>query len=116
MIYVKRIEDWGDIKAALDLYDRTPVGTKVVVLGLHDPALSPELAQVYEGLAPMMPPEYHLSGGNVAEIVKTHSLAPAVLEGIFRGGLTLINGPSPLSRREREMINTVVSSANRCFY
>jgi hypothetical protein len=89
----------------------------IKTIGLHDPELSPELAQVYEGLAPMLPPEYHIGGGNdVAAIVKTHSLAPAVLEGIFRGGITLINGPSPLSRREREMINTVVSSANRCFY
>jgi len=89
----------------------------IKTIGINDPELGPELGEAYQSLAQGMPPEYHIGGGNdVAGIVKSHSLDPAVLKGIFSGGLALINGPSPLSRREREMINTTVSAANRCFY
>ena len=88
----------------------------IKTIGLHDPELSPELGQAYMSLAQGSPPEYLIGGNDVAGIIKSHSLAPAVLRGIFSGGLELINGPSPLTRREREMINTTVSAVNRCFY
>jgi hypothetical protein len=89
----------------------------IKTIGLNDPELGPELGQAYQSLAQGLPPEYLIGGSNdVAGIIKSHSLAPAVLKGIFSGGLQLINGPSPLTRREREMINTTVSAANRCFY
>jgi hypothetical protein len=89
----------------------------IKMIGLHDPELGPELGEAYQSLAQGVPPEYLIGGSDdVAGIIKTHSLAPAVLRGIFSGGLELINGPSPLTRREREMINTTVSAANRCFY
>lgn len=90
----------------------------IKTIGFNDPELGPELGEAYQSLAEKgLPPEYHIgSSTDVAGIIKSHSLAPAVLKGIFSGGLELINGPSPLTRREREMINTTVSAVNRCFY
>jgi alkylhydroperoxidase family enzyme len=89
----------------------------IKTVGFRDPELTPELARVYQQVNPLMPAEYAMNGTDDAPgIIKAHSLDPAGLEKIFRAGLHLVNGPSPLSRREREMINTVVSAANRCFY
>lgn len=86
-------------------------------IGLRDPELTPELLGAYGVANTLMPPEYAMSGEtDVPGIIKAHSLDPKALELVFRAGLHLVNGPSPLSRREREMINTVVSSANHCFY
>jgi hypothetical protein len=87
----------------------------IKMTGLQDPDLTPELAEAYQSLGPHMPPEY-MGGKDVAEIVRVHSLDPTAVRNVFTAGLHLIGGPSPLSRREREMINTVVSTANRCFY
>lgn len=89
----------------------------IKTLGFHDPELTPELAAAYQQVHSLMPPEYAMSGTHdVPGIIKVHSLDPEGLRKIFLAGLHLVNGPSPLSRREREMINTVVSAANRCFY
>ena len=89
----------------------------IKTIGLKDPDLTPELAAVYQAMGPLVPPEYRSPGqDDVGSITKSHSLDPTALGTIFMGGLHLINGPSPLSRRDREMINTVVSAANRCFY
>ncbi len=54
--------------------------------------------------------------GRVYNIIKVQSLSPATLRastGLYSAAL---HGPSGLSRTEREMLATVVSSANRCFY
>ena len=89
----------------------------IKTIGFHDRELTPELAAAYQEVHPLMPPEYAISGTQDAPgIIKAHSLDPAGLRKIFLAGLHLVKGPSPLSRREREMINTVVSTANRCFY
>jgi hypothetical protein len=85
--------------------------------GLHDPDLSPELLKSYQQICPMMPPEYALNGvQEVPGIIKVHSLDPVGLQKVFVAGLHMVNGPGPLSRREREMITTVVSATNHCFY
>jgi len=54
--------------------------------------------------------------GRVAHIYKVHSLNPRSLlahHTLFR---TLMFGPSPLERYQREMIATVVSALNDCPY
>lgn len=89
----------------------------IKTIGFHDPDLSPELIAAYQAAGAGAPPDYKVGGGDdAAEIVKSHSLDPQALRLLFGFGMHLINGPSPLSRRDREMINTVVSTANRCFY
>ena len=54
--------------------------------------------------------------GRVWNIVRIMSPNPAVLEasmGLYRA---VMFGPSPLSRRQREMMATVVSASNGCHY
>jgi len=54
--------------------------------------------------------------GKVFNIVKLQSLNPTVLHASMEMYLATMHGPSGLSRVEREMLATVVSGANRCFY
>jgi len=54
--------------------------------------------------------------GRVFNVVKIQSLNPRALEASTKLYLTLMYGPSRLSRLEREAIATVVSRASNCFY
>ena len=54
--------------------------------------------------------------GGLANVIKAHSLNPKVMLKHFELYMSLMFSKSPLSRREREMIATVVSSANKCLY
>ncbi len=54
--------------------------------------------------------------GKVFNIVKAMSLRPAVLRESMRLYREVMFGESPLSRQERELLATVVSRANECFY
>jgi len=54
--------------------------------------------------------------GGVDNILKVHSLNPPSLEAHFQLYVTLMRGPSELSRAQREMIAVVASAANRCHY
>ncbi len=54
--------------------------------------------------------------GIVFNILKIQSLNPAALRASMELYLATMYGPSGLSRAEREMLATVVSWANRCFY
>ncbi len=54
--------------------------------------------------------------GKVFNILKIQSLKPAALRASMELYLATMYGPSGLSRAEREMLATVVSWANRCFY
>lgn len=66
------------------------------------------LARVYEAIAG--------AGRRVANILKIHSLHPEGMrehDALYR---TLMFGPSPLSRTEREAIAVVVSKTNGCHY
>ena len=49
-------------------------------------------------------------------IVKIMSLNPNTLQGSMRFYKTIMFGKSPLSRGQREMLATVVSSVNNCTY
>ncbi len=54
--------------------------------------------------------------GKVFNILKVQSLNPSVLRASMQMYLATMYGPSSLTRAEREMLATVVSWANRCFY
>lgn len=49
-------------------------------------------------------------------IVASHSLIPQALYHAFATFGVLMSADLPLSRRQHEMITTVVSVTNRCFY
>lgn len=49
-------------------------------------------------------------------IVGAHSLAPEVLRHIFAGYRAMLDPSLPLSRRDHELIATVTSALNDCFY
>jgi uncharacterized peroxidase-related enzyme len=54
--------------------------------------------------------------GKVFNILKVQSLNPETLKASMRLYGAAMFGPSGLSRADREMLATVVSWANRCFY
>ncbi len=56
------------------------------------------------------------SGGLESEIVTSHSLIPKALFHAFSTFGVLTSSDLPLTRRQHEMITTVVSAANRCKY
>jgi hypothetical protein len=87
----------------------------IKTIGPGDPDMTPELLEAYKAAGQNRPQEYGGPGGP-SNIIRSHSLDADLLRTAFQAGMHLINGPSPLSRAEREMIATVVSAANRCFY
>ena len=54
--------------------------------------------------------------GGVDNILKIHSLNPESLRAHVLLYKTLMYGPSPLTRAQREMIAVVASAANQCHY
>ncbi len=54
--------------------------------------------------------------GKVFNILMVQSLNPGALRASMQMYRATMFGPSDLSRAEREMLATVVSWANRCFY
>ena len=54
--------------------------------------------------------------GKVFQILRAMSLAPLILDASIELYLRVMYGPSGLSRRQREMLAVVVSSANDCHY
>lgn len=77
------------------------------------------LREVYDALGAARherPRIYDTPGGDVANIVKSHSLDPEGLRLAFSLSGAVHWGPLSLPWREREMLNTVTSAANNCFY
>jgi hypothetical protein len=84
----------------------------------------PELRRVYEMIGSLYPPEY--GGGPAAalvradgssdSIVSAHSLIPEAMRHMLAGFAALLRPELPLTRRQQEMITTVVSARNRCFH
>ena len=66
------------------------------------------------------PQEYatpvHPAEGGGAQIVASHSLIPDALYHAFATFGVLMSPELPLSRRQHEMITTMVSVTNRCVY
>jgi hypothetical protein len=80
-----------------------------------------KLQRAIEAQRDMYPPEYatpiHPTVDNrTAEIVASHSLIPEALHHAFATFGVLMSPELPLSRRQHEMITTVVSVTNRCHY
>jgi hypothetical protein len=78
------------------------------------------LRNAYAAVMPMYPPEYGQPNAipEVANdsIVASHSLIPKALEHAFGTFGALMSPDLPLTRRQHEMIATLVSVQNRCFY
>ena len=61
-------------------------------------------------------PVHPTEPGQAAPIVASHSLIPDALYHAFATFGVLMSSDLPLSRRQHEMITTVVSATNRCGY
>ena len=61
-------------------------------------------------------PVHAVGDGEAAGIVVSHSLIPDALYHAFSTFGALMSPELPLTRRQHEMITTVVSVANRCHY
>ena len=77
------------------------------------------LRAAVEAQRALYPPEYALPTGITDEagsIVAAHSLIPEALHHAFATFGVLMSPELPLNRRQHEMITTLVSVQNRCFY
>ena len=79
-----------------------------------------KLRAAMEGQKSLYPQEYaapvHPVEGGGSQIVASHSLIPEALYHAFATFGALMSPDLPLSRRQHEMITTVVSVTNRCVY
>ena len=80
---------------------------------------SEELRKAVEGQKDFYPIEYATPvhpGDGASQIVASHSLIPEALYHAFAAFGAMMSPTLPLSRRQHEMITTVVSVTNRCHY
>jgi hypothetical protein len=79
-----------------------------------------ELKAAIEAQKALYPVEYadpvHPTGDGTSGIVASHSLIPEALRHAFCTFGALMSPDLPLTRRQHEMITTVVSATNRCHY
>jgi hypothetical protein len=79
-----------------------------------------KLRQAIEGQRSLYPREYaqpvHPDESGGSSIVGSHTLIPEALYHAFGTFGALMSPDLPLSRRQHEMIATIVSVANRCHY
>ena len=79
-----------------------------------------ELRTAIESQRHLYPVEYatpvHKAPDGTAGIVASHSLIPQALYHSFAAFGAMLAPDLPLTRRQQEMITTVVSVTNRCFY
>ena len=84
------------------------------------PEADETLRSAIEEQKALYPVEYatpvHPGPDSVSGIVASHSLIPEALRHAFATFGVLMSPELALSRREHEMITTVVSAANRCVY
>ena len=82
----------------------------------------PALRQVYERLRALYPADYAedvpavTRDGKSDSVVAAHSLIPEAMWHMMAGYAVLLRPDLPLTRRQQEMIATVVSAQNSCFY
>lgn len=78
------------------------------------------LLAALEAQRSLYPKEYdspiHPTDDGTAGIVASHTLIPDALHHAFATYGVLLSPELPLSRRQHEMISTVVSVVNRCVY
>jgi hypothetical protein len=82
-----------------------------------------ELKRCFEEVYALYPPEYQAGveavrrpDGTSDGVVAAHSLIPEAMRHIMSTLGVLLGPDLPLSRRQHEMIATVVSARNDCFY
>ena len=80
-----------------------------------------ELRQAIEAQRALYPSEYATpvqpsADGSTSGIVASHSLIPDALYHAFATFGVLMSPELPLSRRQHELITTLVSVTNRCRY
>jgi hypothetical protein len=79
-----------------------------------------KLLRAMEAQKHLYPIEYatpvHPAEGGGSQIVASHSLIPEALYHAFSTFGALMSPELPLSRRQHEMIATMVSVTNRCVY
>ena len=79
-----------------------------------------QLRRAMEAQRALYPQEYaipvHPVEGGGSQIVASHSLIPEALYHAFSTFGVLMSPDLPLSRRQHEMITTLVSVTNRCHY
>jgi hypothetical protein len=87
------------------------------------PEATGELQKAYQDVYALYPPEYAVEcaavrrpDGTADSIVAAHSLIPAALRHAMSAYGALLAPELPLTRRQHEMIATVVSELNGCFY
>ena len=85
------------------------------------PADDEELRKAIESQRELYPEEYAVPihptpDRQTSEIVASHSLIPEALHHAFATFGALMSPDLPLTRRQHEMITTLVSVANRCHY
>ena len=78
------------------------------------------LQRAIAGQRALYPAEYavptHDTGEGISEIVASHSLVPDALFHAFATFGALMSPALPLTRRQHELITTMVSVTNRCVY
>jgi hypothetical protein len=81
------------------------------------------LRACYEAVYALYPPEYGVEvpavrrpDGGADSITAAHSLIPEAMRHAMSICGALLSPELPLTRRQHEMIATVVSALNRCFY
>ena len=80
-----------------------------------------KVRRAVEAQRDLYPVEYSIpihptSDGQASQIVASHSLIPDALHHAFATFGVLMSPDLPLTRRQHEMITTVVSVTNRCHY
>jgi hypothetical protein len=82
-----------------------------------------ELRRVYEAIYALYPGEYRepvqalvRPDGGSDSITAAHSLIPDAMRHMMSGLAAAMQPNLPLTRRQQEMIASVVSVHNRCFY
>ena len=84
----------------------------------------PDLRRLYESVRALYPKEYGgdplpsltRPDGTSDSVVAAHSLIPEAMRHIMSGLGVLLQPHLPLTRRQHEMIATLVSALNSCFY
>ena len=79
-------------------------------------ASSGELREVYDQLRKRaMPVTYRPAHDGVAGVIQAHSLDPQLVARVFATSPTLL-GTGPLERAERELVASLTSRLDQCFY
>ena len=97
--------------------DGSPKQGWIQMLGVHE--AEGALREVYAQMRANMgsrPSVYSTPTGDAPNIVKSHSLEPEGLRLAFSMSTAIHWSDKSLPWAKREMINTVTSGANNCFY